>query len=299
MFERSTLPRVLLLLAIFVFLSANTVHFVETSDGNLWASSQPNYQLDFENAANIGVRLNLKSAIVVDYSNGEVLYARNADKKRPIASITKLVTAMVILDKGIDLDKRQIISRDDARNSSKSRLKRGYELTLRDLLHAALLSSDNRAARALARATSGSIEAFVSEMNAKVRSLGLTNTVFYEPTGLDSKNVSTAHEVARLLHYAYDYKMIASITSSKTKMVTVVNKKNKQLRMSNTNMMVHSRHKVLAGKTGFIRASDHCLATLLKNKKGQTLTVVVLGVPGDRLRFKECRKLADWGFKKT
>ena len=134
-------------------------------------------------------------------------------------------------------------------------------------------------------------------MNHKVRKLGLKKTILYEPTGLDARNVSTAIEVAKILHYAYDYDLIAKITSSKTYQVKIRNKKNKSVRMANTNMMVHSRYKVLGGKTGFTRAADHCLTTLIRNKEGEKLTIVVLGVPGDRLRFRESRKLADWGFK--
>jgi len=289
----------LLLLAAFVFFSANTVYFLETPDGPLMAASDKTYHFEFDNIPDAKKPyLNLKSAILVNYNNGEVLYAKNADVKRPIASITKLVTAMVVLDQGVDLTTTETITRADARRSSKSRLKVGYELTLHDLLYAALLNSDNRAARALARATCGSIDNFVKEMNFKMKKLGLKNTVFYEPSGLDSRNLSTAHEVAKILHYAYDYDLIAEITSLKTQRCRVVNRKNKHLPMANTNLMVHSAYRVLGGKTGYIRAADYCLTTLVENKEGERLTCVVLGVPGDRLRFKEARRLVDWGFGK-
>jgi len=297
MIRRSTFPKVLLLLAVFVFFSVSTVHFVETSDDRLLASVEKSYHFDFDNAATRGLRLNLKSALVINYDNGQVLFARHPEKKRPIASITKLVMAMVVLDQGISMDTTEIITKDDARRSSRSRLRVGYEITVHDLLHAALMNSDNRAARALARVTSGTIEQFADLMNRKVRKLGLKKTILYEPTGLDARNVSTAIEVAKILHYAYDYDLIAKITSSKTYQVKIRNKKNKSVRMANTNMMVHSRYKVLGGKTGFTRAADHCLTTLIRNKEGEKLTIVVLGVPGDRLRFRESRKLADWGFK--
>jgi len=299
MIRRSTLPRVLLLLALFVFFSVNTVHFVETYDTDVLASVDRTYHFNFEHAATRGPRLNLKSALVVNYDNGEVLFARHPDKQRPIASITKLVTAMVILDKGVDLDSIQTITREDARRSARSRLKVGYELTLRDMMYAALMNSDNRAARALARATSGTVEEFVKEMNRKARKLGLRKTYFCEPTGLDHRNVSTAHEVAKILHYAYDYDLIAKITSEKGRRVKIQNHKDKYLQMSNTNLLVHSRYRVQAGKTGYIRAADYCLATLIRNSEGERLTLVVLGVPGDMLRFREARKLADWGFKRV
>jgi len=298
--ERRQLTRMLLMLAGFVFFSANSVYFLEAPDGPLMAAADKFYQFDFDSIPDgRKPNLNLKSAILVNYDNGEVLYTKNADVPRPIASITKLVTAMVVLDRGVDLSRTETITREDARRSSRSRLKVGYELTLLDLLYAAMLNSDNRAARALARATCGSTEDFVREMNFKMKKLGLKNTVFYEPTGLDARNVSTAHEVAKILHYAYDYELIRKITSEKNRLCQVVNRRNTHLRMANTNLIVHSRYKVLTGKTGYIRASDYCLTTLVENAEGQRLTCVVLGVPGDRLRFREARRLVEWGFSKV
>jgi D-alanyl-D-alanine endopeptidase (penicillin-binding protein 7) len=299
MIDKAKLTRVLLLLAAFVFFSANTVYFVETPPGLLKAATPRTYHFDWHDVRQKSPRVNLKSAILVNYDNGKVIYAKNADTPRPIASITKLVTAMVIIDEGVDLSTTEKITKKDAYRSSRSRLRVGDEMTLKDLLHACLMNSDNRAARALARATCGTIEDFVREMNFKVKRLGLENTVFYEPTGLDSRNVSTAHEVAKLLHYAYDYPLIAKITSTKRYRCKVINRKNRFLPMANTNLLIHSRYKVLSGKTGYIRAADYCLTTLVQNRAGERLTCVVLGVPGDRLRFREARKLVDWGFKQT
>jgi len=296
MIRAKTFPKVLLLLAAFVFFSANTIYLIEDNGGTLQASPNKRYDFDFGDVRK-GPYLNLKSALLVNYDNGEVLYSKNAKRSRPIASISKLVAAMVILDAQVDLNRTEKITKADARRSSRSRLKVGFELTLSDLLHAALLSSDNRATRALARATCGSIVKFVDRMNQKVQVLGLDNTVFFDPAGLDARNVSNANEVAKILHYAYDYPEVARITALKEYRVKIVNRKNTYRQMVNTNRFIHSPYKVLTGKTGYIQASDYCLTTLLKNKRGQRLTLVVLGVPGDKLRFKEARKLADWGFK--
>jgi len=297
--DRQRLAKVLLLLAAFVFFSANTVYFVETPKGPLKAATPRTYHFEWDNLRPKSPRLNLKSAIVVNYDNGEVIYARDADSPRPIASISKLVTAMVVIDQEVDMSATEKITKEDAQRSSRSRLRVGDELTVKDLLYAALMNSDNRAARALARVTSGSQDDFVREMNYKARKLGLDNTVFYEPTGLDERNVSTAEEVAKLLHYAYDYPLIAKITSTKRYHCRVLNRKNRIVPMANTNLLVHSPYRVLSGKTGYIRASDYCLTTLVQNKAGERLTCVVLGVPGDRLRFREARKLIDWGFSQT
>lgn len=298
MIKRDTFPKVLLLLAGLVFFSANTVYFLDDTGNQVLASVDEGFYFDFDSIPKRKPYLNVKAAMLVNYENGQVLYAKNIDKVRPIASITKLVTAMVILDKEMDLSQTQIITREDSRRSSKSRLRTGYELTLEDLLYAALMQSDNRAARALARAVSGSIEAFVSEMNVKVKSLGLDHTVFFEPTGLDERNVSTAREVAKIVQYAYEYEKIRQITTTRKHRVKVVNRKNFQRQLGNTNRFLISPYKVLAGKTGYIIESDYCLTTMLQNKQGERLTLVILGTPGDRLRFKEARRLADWGFRK-
>ncbi len=295
--KRKSVARTLVLLALIVFFSANTLYMFEIAPSEIQASSSKKYSLDFENVKSKGPNLNLKAALLVDYDSNDVIYAKNCNKLRPIASITKLVMAMVLVDSKVDLKKTEKITKADAYRSSKSRLSVGFEVTLYDLLYAALLNSDNRAARALARATCGSIEAFAREMNKKSRELGLKSTIFYEPTGLDSRNVSTAVEVAKIVHYAYQYELIAKVTSTKQYRVKILNKKNTYRQMANTNLLTVSPYRVLAGKTGYIRASDYCLATLVKNRDGRRLTAVVLGVPGDKLRFREARKLIDWGYR--
>jgi D-alanyl-D-alanine endopeptidase (penicillin-binding protein 7) len=298
MIDKRSLPKVLLLLAGFVFFSASSIHFLENPGSALLASEEHRYVLDFDHAFKKGPYLNLRAAIAVNYDNGQVVYAKNADKVRPIASLSKLVTAMVLLDNDIDLNTTATITRQDARRSSRSRLRVGYQATIEDLLYAALLNSDNRAARAIARTVAGSYGAFAKLMNAKVRRLGLRKTHFVEPTGLDKRNVSTAHEVALLLHYALDYPTLAKITSTRHHAVRILNRKRTQIQLANTNLIIYSRYHVLTGKTGYIRASDYCLGTIVENKLGQRLTVVVLGVPGDKRRFREARKLIDWCYRK-
>ena len=297
MVRKETFPRVLLFLAALVFFSANSVYILEADQTRDFIPLDTGYHLNFDSVAEKGPYLNLKSAILVNYENGDVLYARNAEEKRPIASISKLITAMVLIDSGLDLDSTvATITKQDAYRSSRSRLNVGFEMSLRDLLHATLMNSDNRAARAIARAVSGSIDEFAVEMNKKARALGLENTFFVEPSGLSKQNVSTAAEVAMILHYSFDYPLIAEITSKRKYRVKILNRRNTYRGMANTNLMIHSRYHVLAGKTGYIRAADYCLTTLLENREGERLTLVVLGVPGNNLRFREARRLVDWGY---
>lgn len=284
-------------------LSVAVVLLVFTAGGGylepLGSSGEPvlvnGYRFDFDHVKK-GPWLNAKAAFLVNFENGEVLFARNADKVRSIASISKLVTAMVVLDKVTDLNRIETITREDARRSSRSRLRVGSKLTLHDLLDAALASSDNRAARALARAVAGGSDEFAILMNAKVRQLGLRHTAFYEPTGLDARNVSTAHEVALILHYAHDYELISKITSGKQHPVQFANLKYRVGMLPNTNRLLWSRYYVEAGKTGYIQAADYCVTSIVRNKQGERLTLVLLGVPGDRLRFKEAGRLLKWGF---
>jgi len=288
---------VLVMATAVLFSSANPTLYDQPSALQLESSIATQYHLDFDKVREKGPYLNTKAAVLVNYENGEVLYNRRGDRVRPIASISKLMTAMVVLDLDLDLDCAEIVTRQDARRSSTSRLARGTEWTLRDLLHAMLMNSDNRAARAVARATYGSIELFAAAMNEKAQRLGLDNTHFVEPSGLDSRNVSTAVEVARMLHHACDYPLIAEIAKKKTYTARALNRKNWQRRFINTNRLLWSPYRVQAGKTGYIRDADYCLATLVSNPVGERLTLVVLGVPGDRLRFREAQRLLRWGFR--
>lgn len=295
----SWIGKVLIVLAGILLLAFNQIDVLEGANHvEAKLVTAGNYAFDFETVKADGPRLNLRSAILVNYENGDVLYAKNAEMTHPIASISKLVAAMVVLDNVKDFNARQSISKEDAVKSSFSRLRPGHELSLRDLLYTSLMISDNRATRALARATAGSLTSFVDLMNTKVRALGLDHTVFFDPTGLDERNVSTAHEVAIILHHAYTYPEIARITALKKQTVYIKRgRKNYSLQLGNTNRLMDAPYRVLAGKTGYIDASRYCLASMVQDAGGHKLTLVVLGAPGGSTRFREARKLASWGFK--
>lgn len=256
--------------------------------------------LDFSSATISGPRTATAAAIVVDALSGDVLFAKDADAQRPIASLSKLVTAMVVLDAGLSFGDIQSITKEDAWQSSRSRLRPGLKMTIGDLLQTSLMISDNRATRALARAVAGTLDSFAVLMNAKVQSLGLDRTHFEEPTGLNPQNVSTAEEVARIITYAAKYPTISRITSTRTAMVRATyGKRSGFLTLSNTNELLTSPLRVLAGKTGYISQASYCLATIVQNEAGETLTLVVLGASGDKARFREARKLATWAFTRV
>ncbi|MCX6827559.1 MAG: hypothetical protein NTV06_09915 [candidate division Zixibacteria bacterium] len=134
-------------------------------------------------------------------------------------------------------------------------------------------------------------------MNRKAKEIGLDSTQMYEPTGLNERNCSTAADCARLINYAILYPEIQRITSLKEYAFRPINR-NKTRRIVNTNKMVFSKYKILAGKTGFISESAYCLTTVMEDGKGRRITVVVLGAPGPQTRFREARRLATWAFSK-
>jgi D-alanyl-D-alanine endopeptidase (penicillin-binding protein 7) len=240
--------------------------------------------------------INARSVLVVDNSSGAWLYAKKALETRPIASLTKLLTAMVYLDTHPNLDTVVYISGRDCYKSAKSHLREGEGYKASELLSIALMASDNRAARALATASEIPRRVFVERMNAKARQLGMMNTKVFEVTGLDERNVSTAADIATMVNAAMQYPQIKKISSTYRLRLKVRNKK-RYKNFVNTNRLVLSRWHVKLGKTGFIRESDYCLGTVLKNRSGQEITVVVLGSPTNSTRFRVARKLAVFGFK--
>lgn len=240
--------------------------------------------------------LNARSVLVVDNSNDAWLYAKRPQRVRPIASLTKLLTAMVFLDTRPNLDTIVYISGRDCYNSAKSHLYKGEAYKVIDLLHAALMSSDNRAARAIATASGIPRELFIEKMNEKARSLGMMKTEVVEVTGLDERNTSTAADIAILIMESKRYLLIKKISGKYIYRCKVQNKK-RYKRFVNTNRLVRSRWKVTSGKTGFIIESDYCLATTIKNNQDKEITIVILGSPTNNIRFNVARKLANYGFK--
>jgi D-alanyl-D-alanine endopeptidase (penicillin-binding protein 7) len=286
-------------LAIIFTIGYNAI-LMESESRPLFTRDSEAELFDFElpdSNINRAIYLNLKAALVVDNETRRIIYSQDAGQIRPIASISKLLTAMVVLDH-YNPDTVLEITTTDARRSAKSLFRTGTRVKARDLLHAALLQSDNRSARALARAVAGSYGKFAEMMNKKARQLGLENTSVCEPTGLDENNCSSAADCARLVNIAMQlYPEIARITSLKKYEFKPVNRKRK-MRLINTNRMVFSKYKVLAGKTGYIIKSDYCLTTVLQNGEGEKITVVVLGAPGNSIRFREARRLANYAFRK-
>jgi D-alanyl-D-alanine endopeptidase (penicillin-binding protein 7) len=240
-----------------------------------------------------------KAAVAVDVEKGDILFEKNMKEPFPIASLTKLMTALVFLEQNSNLNDSATITFEDAKFAGKSSLWIGETLTLRDLLHASLTCSNNRVTKTLARVSGLSSEDFVARMNQKAKEIGLENTCFYEPTGLDVNNQSSALDCARLLSFALMDSVVASITSKKTYSFTSVYKKRKRShQIVNTNRLLLSSLNVKGGKTGYNGASGWCLGTLVEDKDGTKIAAVVLGAPTKLARFREARSIIKWSLQK-
>lgn len=259
--------------------------------------------------------LDLRSAaaLVVDQKTGEALYSKNPDIAAPIASITKLMTALVVLDAGLSMDDEIAIGMEDVDRlkGTGSRLPLGATLTRGELMSLALIASENRAAAALSRAYPGGREAFVAAMNRKAASLGMLNTHYVDGTGLSSDNRSTAADLARLVDVASRYPMIRQISATGSYGVTVpghrvvrVKERGKWRRISvpamrslafyNTNALTRSSTwDIGVSKTGYINEAGHCLVMQARIAERKVI-IVLLDSWGKMSRIGDANRIRDW-----
>jgi D-alanyl-D-alanine endopeptidase (penicillin-binding protein 7) len=239
----------------------------------------------------------LKSAsvFVVDQSGGRTLYAKNITAVQPIASITKLMTAMVILDRGLDLDQRIVLSRadNDSLKGTRSRLRPGNVLTRGELLLIGLMASENRAAAALGRTYPGGLEPFVAAMNAKAASLDMRESRFVDATGLSPQNVSSARDLVKLVRAAHEYSLIREF-STKDRASVRVSERGRPLNFHNTNGLVRAhRWDVELSKTGYISEAGRCLVMRVK-LASRDLIVVLLDSWGRQSRIGDANRVKKW-----
>jgi len=234
------------------------------------------------------------SALVLD-AGGNVIYGKDVDTVRPIASITKLMTAMVVLDAELDLEERITIdSADrDVIKQTGSRLSPGATLSRGELLQLALMSSENRAARALGRSYPGGTEQFITRMNHKAASLGMNHSHFADPAGLDASNVSTAADLARMLEAANTYPLITTATT--TQSIEVQPWANRgPLTYINTNRLLKNEDWDIAlSKTGYINEAGRCLVMQAKIL-GEDVSIVLLNSFGKLTPYGDSNRLRKW-----
>ena len=274
-------------LAIFLFLPLTNLTFAKDSS-NLKSPS-----LYVKNSKSLKVR-SLK-AIVVNQDSGEVIYQKNADSKASIASLTKLMTAMVVLDSGSDLSKKIKITKADIDRVKKttSRLPIGTELSRYELLKAALISSDNRAAFALSRSYPSGRKGFINAMNVKAIQLDMQKSQFRDPTGLDKGNISTAKDLLKLVRAAYQYSLIRELTTSPSENIKI-GKRRSGINFNNTNPLVRKGvWDIGLSKTGFIRESGRCLVlqTVINE---EPIIIILLNSYGKLTRFADVKRIKNW-----
>ena len=245
------------------------------------------------NPAKLEVRSS--SALVVDVKTGKTLYQKNATKVRPIASLTKLMSALVVLDAKQNLNQTITVDKNDLDRvkHTHSRIRMGTKVTRRDALHLALMSSENRMASALARHYPGGRSAFVRAMNNKARQLGMRNSRFYDSTGLSTRNVSTARDLAKLIAAAYRQPLIRQFTQDTNKEMRFSTPAY-SLMFNNTNPLVKNPDwDVRLSKTGYTDEAGRCLLMRAKPDQ-QELAIVLLNSVGKRTPVGDANRIRKW-----
>lgn len=235
-----------------------------------------------------------QAALVFNAKNERVIYDKNADKVMPIASITKLMTAMVTLDARLSPNEKITITSadiDKLKNSS-SRLPVGSTFPRYELLRLALMSSENRAAAALGRTYPGGIKAFVQAMNVKAKKLGMINSRFVDTTGLNSGNVATARDLAKLVAASNNYAAIRDFSTTTQHSVSPGNKR--QLQYVNSNSLVRNQNwDIDVSKTGYLSEAGRCLVMQAKIS-GQPMVIVLLNSWGKNTRIGDANRVKKW-----
>jgi len=247
-------------------------------------------------AAKVGGALNLKSAsaLVLDQTGQRVLYAKNIEWVVPIASITKLMTALVVLDSGLPLDEPITISKEDrdGLKGTRSRLAVGMTVSRDDLLRLALMASENRAAAALSRAYPGGTPAFVAAMNQKAVELGMWRSRFVDGTGLSNGNVSNAQDLSRLVGAAYRHPLIREYTTDTQYTVRLAN--GRKMQFSNSNRLVrNSGWEIGLSKTGYISEAGRCLV-MQADIAATPVIIVLLDSWGHLTRLGDANRIKKW-----
>jgi D-alanyl-D-alanine endopeptidase (penicillin-binding protein 7) len=251
----------------------------------------PRYKVDASGDLVPDVRA--AAAIIYNPDTNQVLWEENSQTQRSIASITKMMTAVVFMEINPDLTQPVTVARSDVFQASTTRLRLNDHVTADDLMHLLLIASDNAAARALARISPFGSEGFVGRMNEKAAELGLQSTHYADPSGLLSDNVSSAYDMARLIAHVSSDDRIASIM--RTPEYTIYNGRRDVTFHSTNHLLGRADVDVLAGKTGFITAAGYCIATLLRlPSSNQQVAVVVLGARSNASRFMETENLFTW-----
>lgn len=243
---------------------------------------------------NLGPIVTSRSAVVIDKDSRKILWGKDIHKRYPIASLSKLMTVLVFLDTQPDLTDTITLQETDMTVGGRIHIAEGETVTYRNLLHSALIASDNNAAQAVVRASGLPRDEFIRRMNQKAQDLGMLNSRFVEPTGLEYSNISSAQDITLLLEEALKNQFIASIVAKKE--YSFVSVSGVAHDLINTNELLGSYLTVIGGKTGFNNEALYNLVVAIENEEGHVVLVGVLGSEDINARFQDAKVVADWAF---
>lgn len=244
----------------------------------------------------LGMRTTAAAAVVYDPASQTVLFAKEMETVRSIASLTKFMSALVFLEQSPKLDQEIVMSEADMVAGGVRRLSPGDTALLSDIFASSLIASDNEATMALARSTGLPLSAFVEKMNQRAAALGLSHTKFVEPTGLEAGNVSTAYEVAQLLDFALNNAAIAELARLPEYSFDLRNTQ-KTIRFENTDQLIDSLLRIDGGKTGFTDEAGYCFGARLRDAGDRPIVTVILGSENAESRFQEVTALTYWAWE--
>lgn len=249
----------------------------------------------------LGVKISAPYAVIIDSESSKILFEKEKNLQTPLASITKLMSAMVFLENNPGWDISVIVQKDDIRDGGVIALAPGDTISVRDLFNLSLITSSNEATNALARSSGLSMDEFVKKMNQKAKALGLEFTYFIEPTGLEPANISTAFETAVMARQAFKQKEIRDAVVIQSFTAKLLNSK-KRIVGKSTDKLLDSfinnkefNYSIVGAKTGYIKESSYNFAAEVE-KDGHRIMVVVLGSASDDDRWKDSKGLVDWAF---
>ncbi len=253
------------------------------------------------NPLSLGVELTAKSALVMDRETKAVLFSKAMDSKVPVASLTKLVSALVVLKYNPELKGQARLEYEDYIPNLTRFIRPGELYQFRDLLYAAIIASDNNAISLLSRSLGITQEVFVDQMNLVANEIGMGKSHFVEPTGLDPNNISTAHDVALLLDYSLSKEPIYSASQFENYTIYPVGRSQGRKIISTDKLLGSyinkAPYRLKIGKTGYIEKAGYCFSAVVSNEEKQSsLIVVVLGSQDADSRFQEAKSLVTWSF---
>ncbi|MFA6524920.1 MAG: serine hydrolase [Patescibacteria group bacterium] len=269
------------------------IHFPWSMVAVFETTGVPDGPVKFTDAANPSIQA--ETAIAIDERTGTVLYELNADKEWWIASLTKMMTALVFLDTNPDFNRVLAYSSEDNTYGGNLYVQDGETMTLRDYFYSMLVGSANNAANAIARSTGITRSEFVAAMNQKADELGLTHTAFEDPSGLGLGNKSTVADYAKFMQTVSDRFEILQATTTSVYSFRTINIGSVH-NIKNTNKLLNSEYYFLACKTGYLDEAKYNFASRVRNNNGDEIITVVLGTDSDSARWQETSELIDWVF---